>query len=155
MEAFEPNLQPELPTYHMEVNTNTGEVTAYMNTPPPHTIDVPPGFTVEVPHDAEEVKEEPKAKRGRKKKEVEPVVEEAAIEEVPSNFYSFLEFQSSFVQILGVLTKSKVLSHDYIEEACKKYSVAFIYMLIKDSKKLESFYNDLVKDGVIVKKGDY
>lgn len=103
-----------------------------------------------------------KPKRGRKAKaqpEPEPVVKQEDIEEVPtevpSNFYSFTEFQTNFVNILGNLLKSMQLTHADIESYTTKFQVPFIYAISKDLVKMEDFYNDLVAKKIITKKGDY
>jgi hypothetical protein len=73
----------------------------------------------------------------------------------PKNFYSLSEFLNNFAVILNNLVKDGTLSHRSLTEYCSQYGVPFIYALAKDKKKLEDFYNLLIKQGHIVKKGDY
>ena len=86
--------------------------------------------------------------------QAKPTVEEA-LTQTPKNFYSLSDFLNNFAVILNNLVKDGTLTHRSLTEYCSQYGVPFIYALAKDKKKLEDFYNLLIKQGHITKKGDY
>lgn len=86
--------------------------------------------------------------------QAKPTVEEA-LTQTPKNFYSLTEFLNNFAVILNQLVKDGTLTVRSLSDYCTQYGVPFIYALSKDKKKVEAFYNQLVAEGHITKKGDY
>lgn len=85
----------------------------------------------------------------------QPATVEEALTQTPKNFYSLTDFLNNFAVILNQLVKDATLSHENLTEYCTYFKVPFIYALSKDKKKMEEFYNGLVSQGHITKKGDY
>lgn len=84
-----------------------------------------------------------------------PATVEEALTQTPKNFYSLTDFLNNFAVILNNLVKDGTLTVRSLSDYCTQYGVPFIYALSKDKKKIESFYNQLVAEGHITKKGDY
>jgi len=84
-----------------------------------------------------------------------PATVEEALTQTPKNFYSLTDFLNNFAVILNNLVKDGTLTVRSLSDYCTQYGVPFIYALSKDKKKIETFYNQLVSEGHITKKGDY
>lgn len=84
-----------------------------------------------------------------------PATVEEALTQTPKNFYSLTDFLNNFAVILNNLVKDSTLTHRSLQDYCAQFGVPFIYALSKDKKKLEAFFNQLVAEGHITKKGDY
>lgn len=84
-----------------------------------------------------------------------PATVEEALTQTPKNFYSLTDFLNNFAVILNNLVKDGTLTVRSLSDYCTQYGVPFIYALSKDKKKIEAFYNQLVAEGHITKKGDY
>jgi hypothetical protein len=102
----------------------------------------------------EERKANTKAVAAQMEKNVAGTVEEA-LTQTPKNFYSLTDFLNNFAVILNNLVKDSTLTHRSLQDYCAQFGVPFIYALSKDKKKLEAFFNQLVAEGHITKKGDY
>lgn len=103
----------------------------------------------------EERKANAKAVAAQMEKNVAASTVEEALTQTPKNFYSLTDFLNNFAVILNSLVKDSTLTHRSLQDYCAQFGVPFIYALSKDKKKLEAFFNQLVSEGHITKKGDY
>lgn len=154
MEAFEPIQQYTLPVQDTSIVFDSADYNLSVTTVEEDT---------KLDQVIEEVK--PKAKRktkaerqkdlAPKKEEVIHVPTDEDDEETATNFYSPIEFKLGFPRIMASLIDGGHLTHQHLNDYSQYYDVKVILDLQRAPEKLDAFYKQLVREQIIVEKGDY
>lgn len=83
-----------------------------------------------------------------------PVAETLATE-TPKYFYSAQEFAGNFALIINTLLADGKIDNIYLSILTNYAGLSFIYAAAKDPAALEKIYEKMIRDEVIVRKGDY